>query len=172
MEATTSSELILTQPRWYKLKGRGKGGKNKSEISGEIQLQFSIVDARNPAASPEEIYKRFRSIILADYNDEDQITGPISRSSTGTLDDDDVGNDTDTLSELDTNEPEDTSDEVLKPGEKADKKKQKKKRLARLRKKSLKVRAYEFTGKDSGVAGIIFMEISKLIDLPPERNST
>ena len=42
-------------------------------------------------------------------------------------------------------------------------------RLKRLKRRS-KARAYEFTGGGSDVIGIAFIEISKITDLPPERN--
>jgi phosphatidylserine decarboxylase len=43
-------------------------------------------------------------------------------------------------------------------------------RLARLRRKSLAARAYQFSGSGTGVQGIVFMEIVRVTDLPPERN--
>lgn len=80
---------------------------------------------------------------------------------------DSIGDDADDLEK-----DEDTSDETDDPA-KADvvEKKKKKKRLAVLRRKSLAQRAYEFTGKDSDISGIIFLEIRKITDLPPEKNS-
>lgn len=76
----------------------------------------------------------------------------------------------------DINEDEDddndieTSDETEESG-KLDvaEKKQKRLRLKKLKRKS-KARAYEFTG-GTDVVGIIFVEICKITDLPPERNS-
>lgn len=62
-----------------------------------------------------------------------------------------------------------TSDETDDPTKPVSKEKRKKKlRLARLKKKSKK-RAYEFSG-GSDVVGIVFLDISKITDLPPERN--
>lgn len=80
---------------------------------------------------------------------------------------DSLGDDVD-----DIEKDEDTSDETDDPT-KPDivENKKKRKRLAVLRRKSLAARAYEFTGKDSDVSGIIFLEVSKITDLPPERNS-
>lgn len=43
-------------------------------------------------------------------------------------------------------------------------------RMARLRRKSLAARAYQFSGSGTGVQGMVFMEIVKVTDLPPERN--
>jgi len=49
-------------------------------------------------------------------------------------------------------------------------KKRRKRRIAILRRKA-KLRAYEFSN-GSDVAGVLFLEIQKIVDLPPERNST
>ena len=63
----------------------------------------------------------------------------------------------------------DTSDETEGPSKTDDPEKRKKKlRLKRLKRKT-KARVYEFTG-GSDVTGIAFLEISKITDLPPERN--
>lgn len=43
-------------------------------------------------------------------------------------------------------------------------------RLKRLKRRSLAARAYQFSGATNGVQGIVFMEILKITDLPPERN--
>lgn len=136
-----------------------------------MQLQFSLVDSANAAASPDEIYKKFRTVIAAE--DEDDIQS-LSRTSTASSitrqeDEDEAGAD------LDDDDDEEDATETDTPtkagtGDQIAKKKQKKRRLARLRRKSIAVRAYEFTGADSDVSGILFMEISKITDLPPERN--
>lgn len=54
------------------------------------------------------------------------------------------------------------------PSETPEKRKRRNK-LARLR-RAAKQRAYEFSGM-SDVAGVLFLEVSKITDLPPERNS-
>ncbi|KAI5296789.1 hypothetical protein KEM56_005338 [Ascosphaera pollenicola] len=45
-------------------------------------------------------------------------------------------------------------------------------RLARLKRRSLAKRAYEFSGARDGVSGIVFMEVLRATDLPPEKNVT
>lgn len=49
-------------------------------------------------------------------------------------------------------------------------KKKKRRRVARIKRKT-KQRAYEFSGM-SDVAGVLFLEVQKITDLPPERNGT
>lgn len=148
---------ISTEPAWYKLKSKQKGGKRKTEVSGEVQMQFSLVDSANPAASPEEISKKFRAVMkLADEDDD------LSRTSTNVDEDDgDDGDDDDVDDDVETGTE---AEAVTKPAI------DKKKRLARLRRRSIAVRAYDFLTSD--MAGIVFMEIVNVKDLPPERNVT
>ena len=162
------------QPKWYTLKSRRKGGKKESEVSGDVQIQFSLIDSANLAASPEEIYLKFMSTIqAADADSEESISRVPSH-------DRDADGDDDNDAELDdgaveeSGKEDDTSDETedqLKPELGLSDKKKKKKKLKMLRRKSRAIRAYEFTGKDSDVSGLIFLEIGKIIDLPPEKNS-
>ena len=41
---------------------RGDAKKKASQVSGEIQLQFSLVDPANPNISPADILTKFRAI--------------------------------------------------------------------------------------------------------------
>ncbi|KAK7903838.1 phosphatidylserine decarboxylase [Exophiala xenobiotica] len=152
---------IQQEPRWYKLKSRRALSKKQSIVSGEVLMQFSIVDSANPSASPEEIQKKFHAYIGAEEEDDE-----LSRVSTNV----DAGDE-------DADDLDDDIDESVTENETSQKgglaaKKEKKKRLARLRRKSIAARAYNFLGADNDVNGIIFMEIVKINDLPPERNMT
>jgi phosphatidylserine decarboxylase len=156
-----------SQPQWYPLKSARKG-KKKGTVSGEVQLKFSLYDPSNPNATPAEIYAKLVSSI---------------RSSPGGEDEDDEGGlsqqDSMGLEELEQEEREereeqgeeasDETDDPTKP--EISEKKKKRLRLARLRRKSIAVRAYQFTGEGNDVVGMLFLEIKKIVDLPPERNS-
>jgi phosphatidylserine decarboxylase len=161
VEDIFSNGSISTEPRWFKLKSKRKEGKRRAEVSGEVQMSFSLVDSANPSASPEEIQKRFRSVLKLVDEDDD-----LSRTSTN-VDEDDIDDDEDD-DDLESSTTE--ADTPSKPG--AASKKEKKKRLARLRRKSIAVRAYDFVGGDGDISGMVFMEIVKVTDLPPERNMT
>jgi len=129
-------------------------------------MQFSIVDSANPAASPEEIQKKFQSVIQADLDDDDTLSR-VSTANTNRKLGDDLKSDID----QDDEDVPDTSDETdSAPKSGILEKQAKKKRIARLRRRSIAVRAYEFVGKDSDVSGLILVEILKITDLPPERN--
>lgn len=159
-------KLTRGQPQWYTLKSSRKGGKKKdSSVSGEIQLQFALVDSTNPGAAPRETYQKLMRLIAgANVEDEDGnaegIAKPQSRD-----DDDDDEDDEDEDDAADTSEE---TDDANKP--EVDEKRKRKLRLKRLRKKS-KATAYEFSGAGGDVIGIVFLEIVKAVDLPPERNS-
>lgn len=71
----------------------------------------------------------------------------------------------------DLDQDEETSDEADDlAGSEPVEKRRRRLRLARLRRKSLAARAYQFSGSGTGVQGIVFMEIVRVTDLPPEKN--
>jgi phosphatidylserine decarboxylase len=123
-------------------------------VSGEVQMQFSLIDTYHPTATEEETLRKYKSVIAAGYEEDDEI---LSRAPT--VEDEEGA----TENGEDAENDHETSDEKAA-------KKEKKKRMARLRRKSIAVRAYEFVGGAGDVSGIIFMEILRITDLPPERN--
>ncbi|KAF2809057.1 uncharacterized protein BDZ99DRAFT_499382 [Mytilinidion resinicola] len=143
------------EPKWYPLESR-RTGKKKSVVTGEVLLQFSLVDTSNASATPQQILAKFMAIAGTSPSlDEDE--------------DDLLRTDSGDLEEQDDDDQEDASDEPQDEVKKAEKRR-KKLRLARLKRKA-KQRGYEFTG-NSEVAGVLFLEITKITDLPPERNMT
>ncbi|RMZ87150.1 hypothetical protein DV736_g5630, partial [Chaetothyriales sp. CBS 134916] len=140
IEDIFSNGQISTQPRWFKLRSKRTQGRRKTDVSGEIQMSFSLIDSANPSATPEEILKKFRAVLKLAEDDDDL-------SHTGT-----------------------PVESASKPG--AVSTNEKKKKLAMLRRRSIAVRAYDFLGGVNSIAGMIFMEIVKVTDLPPERNMT
>ena len=137
--------------------------KKGDTVSGEVQMQFTLADPTNPT-SPDVVQRlnAMARITLEDNGDEDD---EMSRISSNELDDED---DDDDDADLDLETSDETTDEPTKPGKEM-KKKKRKLRIAKLKKKA-KARAYEFSG-ESDVVGMVFLEISKITDLPPERNS-
>ncbi|ETI28880.1 phosphatidylserine decarboxylase [Cladophialophora carrionii CBS 160.54] len=155
---------IQTQPHWYKLHSRRPASKKGSNVSGEVYMQFSLVDSANPSASPEEIRKKFQAYLGAEEEDDE-----LSRVSSN-LDDPGMDDDLDP-EDLDDDQESVTENESPHKSALVDKK-AKKKRLARLRRRSIAARAYNFLGDDNDVNGVLFMEVIKITDLPPERNMT
>ncbi|KAL2867279.1 putative phosphatidylserine decarboxylase Psd2 [Aspergillus lucknowensis] len=157
LEDIFADGAIEQQPRWYTLKSNRKPGKRKdNNVSGEILLQFSLSDPANPTASPTEIYQRFRTLVCAGEEDEYFPSGLSS-----------------TIQEESGDRDEETSDETDDPTKpEVVEKRRRRLRLKRLKRKSLAQRAYQFSGAGNGVQGIVFMEIVRVTDLPPERNVT
>lgn len=156
-------------PTWYPLRSKRPGGKKTSNVSGEVKLQFTLYDSTNVAATPAEILEKFRALAGVDpleLRSSDASTPglQISRSNTGDLlvEGEEIESDSD-------DEPSDETDDPTKP-ESVEKKKRRL-RLKGLRKKKKQLRGYEFAG-GSDVVGIVFLEIGKITDLPPERNMT
>ncbi|KAJ4514686.1 phosphatidylserine decarboxylase [Exophiala dermatitidis] len=153
---------IQQEPKWYRLKSR-RSTKKGSTVSGEVLMQFSIVDSANPSASPEEIRRKFQAYIGAEDEDDDLSRAPTNiDNEIGDEEVDDLDEDLESVTESDTTQ---------KPSTVVDKK-AKKRRLARLRRKSIAARAYNFLGADNDTNGVIFLEVVKITDLPPERNMT
>ncbi|KAJ5106038.1 Phosphatidylserine decarboxylase-related protein [Penicillium alfredii] len=152
LEEIFSEGAVNQQPQWYTLKSKRKPAKKKdSTVSGEILLQFSVIDSANPSASPADTYRRFKSLVCAGEGDEQLPSADL----------DDLDPDEETSDE---------ADDLTKP--EIVEKRRRRLRLARLRRKSLAARAYQFSGTGTGVQGIVFMEIVRVTDLPPERNVT
>ncbi|KAL4897367.1 phosphatidylserine decarboxylase-domain-containing protein [Aspergillus ambiguus] len=141
------------EAKWYTLKSKRKPTKKKdSNISGEILMQFSLIDTANPSAAPIETYNKFKQLVCTG-DDEDEFP-QVPPNDLGDID-------------------EETSDETDDPGKpEVVEKRRRRLRLARLKRKSLAARAYQFSGAGNGVQGIVFMEIVRVTDLPPERNVT
>ena len=144
----------LQEPRWFPLESR-RSGKKKSVVSGDIQIQFSLIDTSNASATPQDILQKFLAIAgQSPSPDEDE---------------------SDLLMRADSNitdvEEEESSDEAQDESKKAEKreKRRKKLRMARLKRKAKQVTGYEYSSNGE-VAGVLFLEIQRITDLPPERN--
>ncbi|KAI9845164.1 MAG: hypothetical protein M1837_005049 [Sclerophora amabilis] len=153
LEEIFANENVAQEPRWYSLKSKRKGEK----ISGEVEIQFEIYDPTNLSGSPDRILQKFNEIVSVNADSEEQEGDLDPLEQTETFDDDDEGDET-----------SDETDDVNKP--EAVEKNRRRLRLKKLKRKS-KARAYEFSG-GSDVVGIMFLEISRITDLPPEQNVT
>ena len=147
--------LIIKKPTWYPLESRRTGKKNAA-VTGEVLMEFSVFDPIHSSATPQQILQKLYATIGAggENDDEDDLT----RIDTGDLEDEEEGDE-----DLEQAEGADgdTKEEALA-------KKKKRRRVARIKRRT-KQRAYEFSGL-SDVAGVLFLEVQKITDLPPERN--
>lgn len=140
----------MSKPRWYQLESR-RSGKKSGPITGAIQLEFSLSDPFNGSATSEQILQKLHSL-MGNGDIPEEEARLLNRIDSSEIDDDE-----DQVSEL---------EEGATPEQAA--KKKRRLRMARLKRKA-KEHGYEFTG-GSGVAGVLFVEIQKITDLPPEKN--
>ena len=160
LEDIFSNDAVEQEPTWYALRSKRREGKKSSAVSGEVQLQFSLFDSTNPAATPAQVMEKFCSIAGLELTE----SGTPTR---GVLPTEEAGGYFDQEEEED-DEPSDETDDPTKP-ENAEKRRRRL-RLKGLRRKKT-ANAYEFSG-GSDVVGIVFLEIGNISDLPPERNMT
>ncbi|PHH84894.1 hypothetical protein CDD83_1214 [Cordyceps sp. RAO-2017] len=186
VEEIFHNEKTEQEPRWYPLRSKRPGKKN-SVVSGEVLLQFTLIDNASPSASPQQIFDKLYSLVGAvNVGSSRNVTpsmtplltpaaAPKSTSAAPSPPDDAAGDaagddedDEDDFSELE--------DDGNEEGEDPSKPETAEKRRRRLRIKGLKRRRrqnpYAFNNGSSDVVGIIFLEICKVTDLPPEHNLT
>lgn len=144
----------LQEPKWFPLQSR-RSGKKKSVVSGEIQIQFSLADTSSPSATPEQTLQKFLAIVgqVPSPDEEEEMT--LLRGDSNATD----------------NDEDESSDEAQDESKRAEKreKRRKKLKLAKLKKKAKQIGGYEYSS-NGDVAGVLFLEIQKINDLPPERN--
>ncbi|KAF4335173.1 phosphatidylserine decarboxylase [Fusarium beomiforme] len=171
LEEIFSNEKVEQDPTWYRLKSK-RPGKKTSVVSGEVQLQFSLFDSTNPSATPQQILEKFQALVgtaaAGSRNVTPSMTPNLAPAGSQTApspqdspsDDDDDDFDEDDSDEGDEDEGEQDAT----------------KRKRRLRIRGLKKRRrnnpYAFASNGSDVVGIIYLEVVKITDLPPESNLT
>lgn len=161
------------EPKWFKLEGRRNGRrkqKKDSNISGDVLIRFKLSDPIHTAATPQQILQRFSGLVSDPEQDDDEDDDEelLRRMNSSNLDDLDEEDDDD------EKEPSDETDDGARTpvGTSSEEKQRHKRRrkLRRLRRKK-KTSAYEF-GATSDVAGVLYLEVNKVTDLPPEKNMT
>ncbi|ROT41136.1 C2 domain-containing protein, partial [Sodiomyces alkalinus F11] len=188
LEEIFADEKPEQEPRWYRLKSK-RPGKKTSVVSGEVLLQFTLIDRSNPTATREQIFEKFSALVTqvpdgsgsgnatplatpslapvrAPLSEHGSRSPPLVRETT--LDDDDDDDEEDDMD----------GDSSLSDAEDPTKPESIEKRKRRLRIRGLKRRKnkggnlYEFNNNGSDVVGVIYLEIQHITDLPPEPNST
>jgi phosphatidylserine decarboxylase len=169
LEEIFANDATEQNPKWYPLKSKRPGGKKSSNVSGEVQLQFTLLDSTNHAATPQQVMEKFRTLAGVDPSElgiQDTST-PTRQTSHTSAGGEAIGDEEEEYFD-EEEDPSDETDDPTKPD--AVEKRKRRLRIKGLRKKK-QSSAYEFTG-GSDVVGIVFLEIGKITDLPPERNMT
>lgn len=166
LEDVFGNANTASEPKWYKLESR-KSGKKKSIVTGEVLLKFSLYDPLSLTAAPQQVMQKFYGVV-ADTPDE-RAEDDLDDEMLARLDSHEMD---DLYDERDEQVPSDETDDGKRTpaGPEEAERTRKKHRLRRLKRKS-KLKAYEFSGM-SDVAGVLFVEIQKITDLPPEKNLT
>lgn len=149
-----SGDQTVVEPKWFPLRNGRALGKKGGVVSGDVQLQLTLFDSMNLTAPPSLVLEKLRVLAGLAYSSDDS---PSNMPST---------NDIQALENVE--EPSDESDLNTRPEPL-----EKRKRSLNLRglRKKKNMTGYEFSSGGE-VVGIVFLEICKIIDLPPERNMT
>ncbi len=169
-------------PRWFPLKSK-RPGKKTSVVSGEVLLQFTLVDTSDRVASNEQVMQKFNTFLRTTASDAEDAALRTSSVTTLPKQESKSGTTTPTpgliqkMSENEDDEDDDIFDDEASPeDEDPTKPEAVEKRKRRLRIKGLKKKRrdnpYEFISGGSDVMGIVFLEIKNITDLPPESNFT
>ncbi|KAJ6784741.1 hypothetical protein PWT90_08791 [Aphanocladium album] len=177
LEEIFQNEKNAQEPKWYPLRSK-RPGKKTSVVSGEVLLQFNLLDTHNPASPHQQTMDRLFSLIRSVPEGSHAGSAPVTPAAA-------IATQSDPLAEFVEDDEEDISDyeedsndegEGEGEGEDASKPETAEKRRRRLRIRGLKRKnrrgAYAFTNGDSDVVGIIYLEICRITDLPPESNLT
>jgi phosphatidylserine decarboxylase len=163
LEDIFANGKVSQEAQWYPLKSNRNGSRRKekkdSNVSGEVQLQFKLYDSSTPGASSQQVMEKFWAIAGIEIDNLSPTKSGSDASPTGEEDEDDEDED---------DEPSDEADDPTKP--ETVEKKRRRRRIRGLKKRKAH-QLYEFVGASS-VTGIVFLEISGVTDLPPERNVT
>ncbi|KAI6803205.1 hypothetical protein KC360_g658 [Hortaea werneckii] len=172
LEDLFSNGSTMPEPRWMKLEGRRSGRRKQrkdEDISGEVLLGFTLFDPLNTAATPQQVLQKYHGVVAETQQDEDDEDDEelLTRLQSRDLDDvseeeDEEREPSDETADEGTRTPEGTPDER--------KKRRRREKLKKLKRRS-KLKTYEFSGM-SDVSGVLFLEINRISDLPPERNMT
>ena len=177
VSAGTAGGVTMPEPRWFKLEGRRSGRrkqKKNDSVSGEVQMKFTLYDPTNTAATPQQLMQKFSGVVASGGEDEDSDDEDLlGRFNSRDLDDVDEEDDEDDDEDKEpSSETDDAPTPASTPGgdENGKARRKRAKKIAKLRRKN-KLKNYEFGGM-SDVAGVLFLEINRITDLPPEKNST
>jgi phosphatidylserine decarboxylase len=180
LEEIFADEKTEQPPKWFPLKSK-RPGKKTSVVSGEVLLQFTLVDTTNPHATDEQILEKFtalvRSVPGADASRDPTPTrtpvlAPLRKGKTPSPSPplERRTDDNDEEDEYDVYDDETPEDEDPNKPETAEKRR-KRLRIRGLKRKK-RENPYVFINGGSDVVGIIFLEIGNITDLPPESNLT
>ncbi len=180
LEEIFADEKTEQLPKWYPLKSK-RPGKKTSVVSGDVMLQCTLYDATNKDATDAQIMEKLRSLAASALEANSRNVTPtrtptLGATSSGSSPSPPLIRSTSEGGSQDEEDDEMLDDDETPEDEDPSKPETAEKRRRRLRIKGLKRKKrrnpYEFINGGSDVIGLIFLEILKITDLPPESNFT
>ncbi|GKU16124.1 unnamed protein product [Fusarium langsethiae] len=173
LEEIFSNGKVEQEPIWYRLKSK-RPGKKTSVVSGEVQLQFSLFDSTNPSATPQEILEKFQTLVGAAPAGSRNVTPSMTPNLGPNAAPQATANAQDSPSDDDEFDEDDSDLSESESGDDQDQDPTKRKRRLRIRglKKRRRNNPYAFASNGFDTVGVIYLEVVKITDLPPESNLT
>lgn len=181
LEEIFADEKTEQMPKWFPLKSK-RPGKKTSIVSGEVLLQFTLVDSTNPQATDEQILEKFTALVKsAPGADTSRNPTPSRTPVLAPVEQGKAPSPSPPLGERRAEEHDEEDDYDVYEDETPEDEDPNKPETAEKRRRKLRIRGlkrkkrdnpYEFINGGSDVVGIIFLEIGKITDLPPESNLT
>ncbi|KAH7262209.1 phosphatidylserine decarboxylase-domain-containing protein [Fusarium tricinctum] len=171
LEEIFSNDKVEQEPTWYRLRSK-RPGKKTSVVSGEVLLQFSLFDSTNPSATPQQILEKFHDLLGAPGVTSRNVTPSMTPNLAPTAVSRSNSSPQDSPSDSDDSDLSDSSESDEEDGDEQDATKRKRRLRIRGLKKKRRNNPYAFASGGSDVVGIIYLEVVKITDLPPESNLT
>ncbi|KAM0398238.1 hypothetical protein ACHAQC_003909 [Fusarium culmorum] len=173
LEEIFNNGKVEQQPTWYRLKSK-RPGKKTSVVSGEVQLQFSLFDSTNPSATTQEILEKFQTLVGAAPAGSRNVTPSMTPNLGPNAAPQSAANPQDSPSDDDEFDEDDSDSSDSDSGDDQDQDPTKRKRRLRIRglKKRRRNNPYAFASNGFDTVGVIYLEVVKITDLPPESNLT
>ncbi|KAK4217164.1 phosphatidylserine decarboxylase-domain-containing protein [Rhypophila decipiens] len=176
-----TQDQVEVPPKWFSLKSK-RPGKKTSVVSGEVLLQFRLLDNSNKDATPEQLFNKFNALVKAIPGADTStnptpartpVLAPVSgKAKTPSPSPPLSRRNTDLDDEEDDEDYDDETPEDEDPGKPENIEKRKRRLRIKGLKRKKRENPFEFTNGGSDVVGIIYLEISHITDLPPESNLT
>ncbi|KAM0492072.1 hypothetical protein ACHAP8_010184 [Fusarium lateritium] len=172
LEEIFNNGKVEQEPTWYRLKSK-RPGKKTSVVSGEVQLQFSLFDSANPSATQQEILEKFQALVGTAPAGSRNVTPSMTPNLGPGAAPQSAANAQDSPSDDEFDEDDSDSSES-ESGDDQDQDPTKRKRRLRIRglKKRRRNNPYAFASNGFDTVGVIYLEVVKITDLPPESNLT
>ena len=164
--------VTMPEQKWMKLESKRNARRKKKDenVTGEVLMKFTLYDPLNTSATSQQVWHKFHGLVAATPDedmdgDESEMLHRMTSRELADLFEEDEADDHE-----DEKEPSDETDDGMRTPNGTPDQKMKRRRQQKLKKmkRHSKRKTYEFGGA-SDVAGVLFLEINRITDLPPEK---